>query len=441
MAESPSPQPPPLPGEIVEKSTVPSTQELELYSQEELELAKEVSGDFMFSAPAPTRATENDGGLESHRQDVEQKGAEPERQRSIIHRHTDNSATVRQGVLKNVFGIGPEFRGDESYMPESKLIYPHSKFGMTWIALTGIFLFYTATVTPPMISLFWLEDDCVISPTLWADTVLDIFFLLDIVVNFNNGVITRGEYYDSHVYVTKNYLCGFFLFDVLTSVPVSFVEHYVAQLCAESAGADAPLAAGEMRFVRVIKPLRWFKIARILKLAKGRDVVTSFMDHFAISPNQSKTLQVLVSLWLVLHLMACLWIFFKFVACSPEEIHTFLESQPFSANDPHVPLNTMRGKFQTWVIAMYVTVMTITTVGYGDISADNHWERIGYVLLFIAGAFIWGDLLAKVGDISISKNLRKKQRQQKIQNTLDFLVENDCPLALRTAIIQWYVEV
>ena len=166
------------------------------------------------------------------------------------------------------------------------------------------------------------------------------------------------------------------------------------------------------------------------------------MDHFAISPNQSKTLQVLVSLWLVLHLMACLWIFFKFVATgSPEEIHTFLESQPFSANDPHVPLNTMRGKFQTWVIAMYVTVMTITTVGYGDISADNHLERIGYVLLFIAGAFIWGDLLATVGDISISKNLRKKQRQQKIQNTLDFLVENDCPLALRTAIIQWYVEV
>ena len=52
---------------------------------------------------------------------------------------------------------------------------------------------------------------------------------------------------------------GFSLFDVLTSVPVSFVEHYVAQLCAESAGADAPLAAGEMRFVRVIKPLRWFK--------------------------------------------------------------------------------------------------------------------------------------------------------------------------------------
>ena len=103
MAESPSPQPPPLPGEIVEKSTVPSTQELELYSQEELELAKEVSGDFMFSAPAPTRATENDGGLESHRQDVEQKGAEPERQRSIIHRQTDNSATVGQRWLKNVF--------------------------------------------------------------------------------------------------------------------------------------------------------------------------------------------------------------------------------------------------------------------------------------------------------------------------------------------------
>ena len=31
-----------------------------------------------------------------------------------------------------------------------------------------------------------------------------------------------------------------------------------------------------------------------------------------------------------------------------------------------------------------------------DISADNSMERLGYVLLFIVGAFVWGNLLAEV---------------------------------------------
>ena len=54
------------------------------------------------------------------------------------------------------------------------------------------------------------------------------------------------------------------------------------------------------------------------------------------------------------------------------------------------------GKMEAYVIAIYVTTMTLTTVGYGDISASNTPERVGYVLFFIIGAFYWGNLLAEV---------------------------------------------
>lgn len=42
----------------------------------------------------------------------------------------------------------------------------------------------------------------------------------------------------------------------------------------------------------------------------------------------------------------------------------------------------------------------------GDISANNTSERIGYVVLFIFGAFVWGTLLAQVGDIHKSSSAR-----------------------------------
>jgi voltage-gated potassium channel Kch len=51
---------------------------------------------------------------------------------------------------------------------------------------------------------------------------------------------------------------------------------------------------------------------------------------------------------------------------------------------------------EAYVISIYVTTMTLTTVGYGDIAASNTPERVGYVLFFIIGAFYWGNLLAEV---------------------------------------------
>ena len=36
-----------------------------------------------------------------------------------------------------------------------------------------------------------------------------------------------------------------------------------------------------------------------------------------------------------------------------------------------------------YVLACYLITMTLTTVGYGDINAENSAERIGYLFLFI----------------------------------------------------------
>ena len=81
--------------------------------------------------------------------------------------------------------------------------------------------------------------------------------------------------------------------------------------------------------------------------------------------------------------------------------------------------------------------MTITTVGYGDISADNTAERIGYVVLFLFGAFVWGNLLAEVGELHQASSAREAEKVQNVQAMLEFLLENDCPRVLRTRIVQY----
>ena len=121
-----------------------------------------------------------------------------------------------------------------------------------------------------------------------------------------------------------------------------------------------------------------------------------------------------------------------------DRIKRFLDDQTWNTgHEQRDKLDTAAGKFQAYLVCVYVTTMTLTTVGYGDISAENSAERIGYVLLFVVGAFVWGNLMADVGDLHTSSSQREKEKMEKLQRVLDFLVDNDCPRKLRYKIIQY----
>jgi hypothetical protein len=47
------------------------------------------------------------------------------------------------------------------------------------IALSGVFLLYTAVVAPIQLFLWNYDDPCSIFPTLYLDLVVDLFFLVD----------------------------------------------------------------------------------------------------------------------------------------------------------------------------------------------------------------------------------------------------------------------
>ena len=260
---------------------------------------------------------------------------------------------------KRFFGIGPEDR--DSGMPKSNLIVPLSPFGVLWIGLTSVFLAYTAVFTPPMIALFWLEDPCKPIPTLYFDAILDAFFIFDILVTFSTGVYIEGEYFDDRIVVAKSYFKGFFLFDLITSVPVSFIELAAIAECGRSASGEIQfeVESTELRFARAIKPLRYVKIMRILRLGKGGGLVASLMDHWNISPKMGKTVQVLVSLLMWIHMISCAWWLWKVLAVEAdiEQVNQFLDSQPFIGD--RKDLSTNWGKMEAYCISLYVTTMTL----------------------------------------------------------------------------------
>ena len=179
------------------------------------------------------------------------------------------------------------------------------------------------------------------------------------------------------------------------------------------------------------------KVLRLMKLGKLGRVVDMLSDFFNISPKAGQTLKVGTVLMSIIHILSCLWWLWKVVAGGEDGAVDFLQRQSWDAGEVPAGLGSLAGKIQTYVMGCYLVTMTITTVGYGDISADNTAERVGYVVLFLFGAFVWGNLLAEVGEIHAASSAREAEKIQNVQAMLEFLMENDCPRVLRTRIVQY----
>lgn len=80
----------------------------------------------------------------------------------------------------------------------------------------------------------------------------------------------------------------------------------------------------------------------------------------------------------------------------------------------------------SWVDALYMTVITITTVGYGELHPMSTSEKIFTSIFILSSIFIVGYALKVVSEYVLSKsnigNLRQKRVQEKIDNLEDHVI-------------------
>jgi hypothetical protein len=112
---------------------------------------------------------------------------------------------------------------------------------------------------------------------------------------------------------------------------------------------------------------------RIMKIVKERAKITEILKElFNISANSERMFFFGLIFITLVHICSCLWVFAaKFDLTVPTWINQNGYEQDTS--------------LQLYVTAIYFTVTTITTVGYGDISANNSAERLLCVFLMLLG--------------------------------------------------------
>ena len=109
-----------------------------------------------------------------------------------------------------------------------------------------------------------------------------------------------------------------------------------------------------------------------------------------ISQGMERLLQFFMSFLLLMHLVACLWL----IIGNYEYGHlpTWVDEDLYNSDN-----------YDQYLISFYWAVTTITTVGYGDISANNNLERFFCSFIMLIGvicfSFASGSLASILGNM------------------------------------------
>lgn len=271
------------------------------------------------------------------------------------------------------------------------VLFPDDSFVKSWQILIATLLLYTATVT--IFRIAFIEED----EEAWmiSDTVVDGIFFIDVCVNIFLA------YYDSEMNLVTmrrliflNYLRTWMLLDVVSSMPFQFIF---------SSDKNYSNTIRVARLPRLYKLVKVTKAMRMLKMFKGTSKLHAYIIGIVkISLGLKRLVQMLATFLLLIHLIACIWVFIG-------RLDDTYENWIFKYNFQDAEL------YELYTASFYWALTTLATVGYGDITAVNSVERIFCSLVMLVGIFLYSYVISSITNLISNLDDRKNKLTNKMK--------------------------
>ena len=180
-------------------------------------------------------------------------------------------------------------------------------------------------------------------------------------------------------------------------------------------------AANLVRFIRIgriTKMLKLMKMLRLMRLQKESSFnLTSWLtDIFRISPEMRWFFKFFCMFAMITHVVACFWIISG--SFDPDTENTWIYIYTGGAKD------WMDGsKLDLYMTSVYFTITTITTVGYGDMSATTFNEKIISIFIMLAGVIAFSMASGALTNY-IAQQDEKSEKYESKMSVLDQLFKD-----------------
>ena len=297
---------------------------------------------------------------------------------------------AEQGMAEAIW-TGDAFDSDKKIQHPSGLwtglLYPEASIRLWYDGFQLFAVCYTSVVVP--LRLAFDETPEPFSSRFWFDVVIDSFFLFDIYLNFFAYVRNEatGQLLTDRPTLRRKYLLGYFTLDCLASNPIDYVM----------------LAIGDRQGEGEARNMRLLRLMRTSRMASIHDFLQDKMIAMPAGRLVFKMFGLAFLIFGVAHVCGCLWLHDGIVhagtpphgswidhrywykedsACQPD-----LESGPNPELDIIAPTPSFHvyhecidhekiTQFHMYIESLYFSIVTMTSVGYGDITPQSSREKV-----------------------------------------------------------------
>ncbi|TMS18165.1 Potassium voltage-gated channel subfamily H member 8 [Larimichthys crocea] len=252
--------------------------------------------------------------------------------------------------------------------------------------------------------------------TTVSDIAVEILFIIDIVFNFRTTYVSKsGQVIFDARQICIHYLTTWFIIDLVAALPFDLLYAFSVSV---------------VSMVHLLKTVRLLRLLRLLQK----------MDRY--SQHSTVVLTLLMSMFALLaHWMACIWYIIGKMEMAANaynwdigwlhELGKRLESPYYfingTSNGP--PIRSV------YVASLYFTLSSLTSVGFGNVSANTDTEKIFSICVMLIGALMHALVFGNVTAIIQRMYSRWSQYHTRTKDLKDFIrLLKDFPDELRSDI-------
>jgi hypothetical protein len=315
---------------------------------------------------------------------------------SLLKRDIDNSRAIKKIETISDSEISDDIMVNE--VSEDYVIDTNSFIYNIWESLLSITLFYIIVVDTYIFSFIDVDEILFtyISMTIDAIYILDFIKCLYVpYFDFEENMIKNRKM------IFRHYLQNGFFIDLLTGIPFSILI-----------GVFDTTDTTHLKFIRIAKISRLTRLTKIMKMNKmaktfKKDTDTfklKIIDDLNISSNMKRFTKFGLYFLLFSHISSCLWVF-----VSKFDYPNWISDNNYE-NEDNVSL---------YVNSFYFNLVTIFSIGYGDIRSINFYERLFNIVLMIFGVLLYSFTITSLSNIVVKIDKKEKQYNKRV----DFLDE------------------